>query len=426
MSTLMPTEQPTSLTSEPVRTATMGPADELLDPQRRELIVQLLHAIGETKLNSIEWACLWFADLVSIRRMMKQCEQDEFSCSTVGLSLKNKSCTDMIKAWAVRSKNPRDTAQFHYDLEECFHDTAETGIEETSTKKRRRTAASGKPSKTLRRIAREEAGRPLATTSSATTRPETGSTSLSPKKWTGREAAAKKLCNERDNSTCVLTGFLEPLEVAHIYPYSIGQKGENELQDFWRVLTFFWIPEKVRSWSEHVLGPDGTETCSNMMCMVNVAHKLWEKARFALKPLSLSEDQRVLTVQFFWLPTNLYFRGIPAIETPSPFPRDFSSSTVNGEHSAKLYNIATDTKLCSGDIITFETDNPVSHPLPSVELLEMQWVLHRVLALSGAADATDEDLDPDSEMYFGLTSVGLHDEDTEWDTEQEVEEEGGG
>ncbi|KAB8261870.1 hypothetical protein BDV32DRAFT_157862 [Aspergillus pseudonomiae] len=354
----------------------MGPADELLDPQRRELIVQLLHAIGETKLNSIEWACLWFADLVSIRRMMKQCEQDEFSCSTVGLSLKNISCTDMIKAWAVRSKNPRDTAQFHYDLEECFHDTAETGIEETSTKKRRRTAASGKPSKTLRRIAREEAGRP----------------------------------------TCVLTGFLEPLEVAHIYPYSIGQKGENELQDFWR----------VRSWSEHVLGPDGTETCSNMMCMVNVAHKLWEKARFALKPLSLSEDQRVLTVQFFWLPTNLYFRGIPAIETPSPFPRDFSSSTVNGEHSAKLYNIATDTKLCSGDIITFETDNPVSHPLPSVELLEMQWVLHRVLALSGAADATDEDLDPDSEMYFGLTSVGLHDEDTEWDTEQEVEEEGGG
>ncbi|GAB1206335.1 hypothetical protein APSETT445_005020 [Aspergillus pseudonomiae] len=395
----------------------MGPADELFDPQRRELIVQLLHAIGETKLNSIEWACLWFADIVSIRKMIKQCEQDEISCRMVKFSVKSQYCMDMIKAWAVRSKSRRDTAQSDYDLEESFQDTAETGIEETSTRKRRRVAASGKPSKIPRWIAKKDAGRPLATTSSATARPEKGTTSLSPKKSTGRKAAAKKLCNERDNSTCVLTGFLEPLEIAHIYPYSIGQKGENELQDFWDILNIFWAPEKVRSWSEQVLGPDGTETCSNMICMVNVAHMLWEKARFALKPLSISENQRALTVQFFWLPTNLYFHEIPALEAPSPFPRDLSSSTVNGEHSAKLYNIATDRKLCSGDIITFETDNPVSHPLPSMELLEMQWVLHRVLALSGAADATDEDLDPDSDIYFGLTSVGLHDEDSEWDTE---------
>lgn len=94
----MPTEQPTSLTSEPVQTATMGPADELFDPQRRELIVQLLHAIGETKLNSIEWACLWFADLVTIRKMIKKCEQDEFCRSMVKASLRSQYYTDMIKA----------------------------------------------------------------------------------------------------------------------------------------------------------------------------------------------------------------------------------------------------------------------------------------------------------------------------------------
>ncbi|GMG10541.1 unnamed protein product [Aspergillus oryzae] len=99
---------------------------------------------------------------------------------------------------------------------------------------------------------------------------------------------------------------------------------------------------------------------------------------------------------------------MPAIRTPSPFPGNLSSSTVNGQHSAKLFNIATDTKLCSGDIITFETNDPVGHPLPSMELLNMQWVLHRVLALSGVADATDEDLEPES-----------YQEDTESDTEEE-------
>ncbi|KAL2829766.1 hypothetical protein BDW59DRAFT_141993 [Aspergillus cavernicola] len=35
-------------------------------------------------------------------------------------------------------------------------------------------------------------------------------------------------------------------------------------------------------------------------------------------------------------------------------------------------------------------------PLPSVDLLQMQWVLNRLTALSGAADVSDEELDPDS------------------------------
>ncbi|OGM42671.1 hypothetical protein ABOM_008445 [Aspergillus bombycis] len=51
----------------------------------------------------------------------------------------------------------------------------------------------------------------------------------------------------------------------------------------------------------------------------------------------------------------------------------------------------------------------------------MQWVLHRVLALSGAADATDEELDPYSDMCFGLASFKTDEEDTGWDTEEAME-----
>ena len=159
------------------------------------------------------------------------------------------------------------------------------------------------------------------------------------------------------------------------------------------------------------------------MYMLISAHKLWEKARFALKPLSLSEDQKVLTVQFYWLPVNSYSRKMAPTETPRPFPGNLSSSRVNGRDSAKLYNNATDTKLCSGDILTFATNDPINHPLPSMELLNMQWVLHRVLALSGAADATDEDLESESDKHFRLVSSELNQMFTEEDTEEEMEEE---
>lgn len=56
------------------------------------------------------------------------------------------------------------------------------------------------------------------------------------------------------------------------------------------------------------------------------------------------------------------------------------------------------------------TDDPVERLLPSRELLQMQWLLHRVLALSGVADASDEEPEPDSEM-----------EDNEWDRDGDSE-----
>ncbi|KAB8202580.1 hypothetical protein BDV34DRAFT_148491 [Aspergillus parasiticus] len=199
MLTLTPAQQTTSLTSSEAQSVTMGPADELIDPQRHELIMQLLHTIGEPRINSTAWACLWFADLSTIRLLLQQCGQCQFFCITVSLGLRSESLYKMIKAWAVRSKNQRYAARSDEDLEEYCEDTEEMEIEETPTKKRRRASSSQKQSKIPRRSVEQESERSSAITSSAT-------------------------CSERDNNTCVLTGFREPLEVAHIYPYSIEQK----------------------------------------------------------------------------------------------------------------------------------------------------------------------------------------------------------
>ncbi|KAJ9314101.1 hypothetical protein DTO271D3_5578 [Paecilomyces variotii] len=100
---------------------------------------------------------------------------------------------------------------------------------------------------------------------------------------------------------------------------------------------------------------------------------------------------------------------------PSPIAPDLISSTRDGIPSAKLFRLATEEKIRSGDVLTFRTTDPVKLPLRSVKLPQLQWTLHRVLAMSGAADASDEDLDPDFHRPAG---AGLS-----WRNEVEEEEE---
>jgi hypothetical protein len=42
-------------------------------------------------------------------------------------------------------------------------------------------------------------------------------------------------------------------------------------------------------------------------------------------------------------------------------------------------------RIYSGETFTFTTKDPKNLPLPSMELLEMQWLLQRLVAMSGAA-----------------------------------------
>ncbi|GAA83564.1 hypothetical protein AKAW_01679 [Aspergillus luchuensis IFO 4308] len=145
------------------------------------------------------------------------------------------------------------------------------------------------------------------------------------------------------------------------------------------------------------------------------------EAQLLLKrALSISEDQKVLKVKFYWMPINKLSDAMSSREVPSPFPDGcLSSIKVEGKLNAKLFNINTEKALRSGDVLTFKTDDPVGHPLPSMELLNMQWALHRVLALSGAADATDEELDPPDPDWLQVEAT---DEDNEEEVESETEE----
>jgi hypothetical protein len=55
-----------------------------------------------------------------------------------------------------------------------------------------------------------------------------------------------------------------------------------------------------------------------------------------------------------------------------------------------LFHIPTRQPDRSGDKISLKTDDPKTLPLPHFALLEMQWILQRVAAMSAAAELYDD------------------------------------
>jgi hypothetical protein len=104
---------------------------------------------------------------------------------------------------------------------------------------------------------------------------------------------------------------------------------------------------------------------------------------------------------------------LPSIERNLLWSFTGSASTaMRPRHCQHLPpNQSTETPLCvgqdclpvwkvsscieTGHLLTFTTDDPENLPLPSVDLLQLQWVLNRLISHSGAADVEDDELDPD-------------------------------
>jgi HNH endonuclease len=75
----------------------------------------------------------------------------------------------------------------------------------------------------------------------------------------------------------------EPIEVAHIYPFSMRNVREdlNDWYSFWRIPRFFWSRERVNRWYGATF-PRGTEIVENLMCLVPHMRKYHERAQLAL------------------------------------------------------------------------------------------------------------------------------------------------
>jgi hypothetical protein len=203
-------------------------------------------------------------------------------------------------------------------------------------------------------------------------------------------ADARSAASRRDNDRCAVTRMGEPVQVYHIFPSSLGQTPKEAQSDFWTVVQIFWSPQTIAAWQRDI-----TKVCQNMLTRNTLVHELWGKACFAFEPVEISEDRKTLTMRFWWLPLGTFSRQVWMCDRPS-LPSDLRS----GPRNSKLWDCDTDAPIYSGHLITLTTEDPETMPLPSFELLHMQWVLNRVAAIAGAADITDEELKAIEEDYY--------------------------
>lgn len=256
------------------------------------------------------------------------------------------------------------------------------------------------PLQWMQKAPHDRADTPISTSSS--------STNSSPRP-PNRPSQPTQVARERDQSRCLFTRR-ELHEVAHIYPHALINPNqrlnmEQSIPEFWKLLRFFFDPSRLQSWHCEMFGDplDPTRTtdgCHNRMCMNPEAHELWTRGAFALRPLEMSDDGKEILVEFFWQPrvSHNRFDVIPLSEVPS----SSYGLTRSGENDFHVSEFPDEPRhaVTSGEIFTFRTPNPTTHPLPSFALLDMQWCLTRIVSMSGAADIFDEivyDDDDDNE-----------------------------
>lgn len=197
---------------------------------------------------------------------------------------------------------------------------------------------------------------------------------------------------------------------AHFYAFSLG-KAEQK-RSFWNGLRLFWPEEVVGAWSNILGTAQGTERLVNTIMLNCTSHKAWDAALFAFKFVSISEDKRTMDLKFYWLPRRCKESEVMVSKEDFLKPPQKPSEETVGPRYLRFFNVRTGEPIKSGDVITLFTDDPVDYPLPSPEIIELQWHLHQIAALSAAAIddhvatycTNDDDNDDNGDDYDSLDS----------------------
>lgn len=327
----------------PLAEPPVAPDEEHLNipsQRRRDLLVELGRALGTNEVPLSFWACLQVCDIERLEYIVRNAKD-----SPLFVSCFSYTCHSMIRAWVQRPE---------WD---------------------RREAASTTTSSPSR--ASDDQGTP-------------------PKRRRVRESAPKNLARERDHGSCVLTG-LGPSEVAHIYPNCLIHPSVTSRSDpgFWRLLSAFWPPEKIEAWQSKIfrdpVDPSKPlDACFNLITLLSTLHKMWGKGLFALRPLDYNADMTELEVEFYWQPHQDHKPAdlVPLTKIPLS-SRDLDFVVADGiryEHTPR-----DGASYKSGQKFVLRTEDPERLPLPSKELLDLQWNLNRIVAMAAAGEKDDEE-----------------------------------
>ena len=180
---------------------------------------------------------------------------------------------------------------------------------------------------------------------------------------------------------------------------STNSQKSRDIDRFWNRLSIFWGKEQVETWKHSIFpfydNPSiGVDAAFNLICLAPQAHRMWNEGAFALRPLDGSDDYK-LEVEFVWQTryklcssSNVDLLKVPA--SSQGLNRSSVSSDDTDQRALHWvdYNDPDlqSRTLFSGARFTFTTTDPVNLPLPSKELLNMQWALQRLTAMATAAE----------------------------------------
>lgn len=212
-----------------------------------------------------------------------------------------------------------------------------------------------------------------------------------------RDRKIAQRCKERDSGLCVVSR-IGGVEACHLYPRcAFGGRNPGQVKHFWTLLRMFWPEDKVNSWhakifkDERTSEPLGTETVENMLTFTSTLHRFHAKGAFALRPVRILEDKTQLELEFHWLAWQQRDSTTRVDLREQPLSSRGRTDSKRGIEFFRFEDATNPTPLFSGTRFVITTDDPTNKPLPDPGLLEMQWHLQRVLAMSGAAGWKEED-----------------------------------
>jgi hypothetical protein len=141
---------------------------------------------------------------------------------------------------------------------------------------------------------------------------------------------------------------------------------------------------------------DGLEQrVDNLICLSPLTHRRWSKGLFAFEPIPRNpeDEDRKQSLIFHWMPnvkpsSTGYYAAGEHPEHEIPPADDTSESSDLSTRGARLYS-CDGSRIFTGHRIEMTTDDPELRPLPSYELLRLQWDLQRLMHLRAASEPKD-------------------------------------
>ncbi|KEZ42870.1 hypothetical protein SAPIO_CDS5298 [Scedosporium apiospermum] len=204
------------------------------------------------------------------------------------------------------------------------------------------------------------------------------------------------VCRWRDSHRCVLTGAANPT-VCHIFPYGSEQRRKSVDQIFGLLINFLWGSERCARLQALLTANDRVlDSPQNMICLEPLLHRWWRMAYIALEPYEKLPDG--VRVRLRWL-HRTPFDVEQRLDLDTDPRQHLSSPSVAG--LLKMVDFRSGHPLLDGTIVDLVSSDP--NQCVSFEILELQWDLLRLAALSGAAEAAQgASWDPDDDLSFGI------------------------